>query len=164
MLFRSYNPKKYYTGRSPLEALSIGGSSLTAYHGNTDLKAQTSQYTSISVEYAGSKFQASLTGYANFIRNMIELVEIKVTPEEKLLEIEKSKKYTNLTKARIYGIDFTFNYRPTKDIMLGGGYSYADPKAQYAADTGDNYMKYLYIDANQQIGRASCRERVSSPV
>ena len=52
---------------------------------------------------------------------MIELVEIKVTPEEKLLEIEKSKKYTNLTKARIYGIDFTFNYRPTKDIMLGGG-------------------------------------------
>lgn len=126
---------------------SIGGSSLTAYHGNTDLKAQTSQYTSISVEYAGSKFQASLTGYANFIRNMIELVEIKVTPEEKLLEIEKSKKYTNLTKARIYGIDFTFNYRPTKDIMLGGGYSYADPKAQYAADTGDNYMKYLYIDA-----------------
>ena len=126
---------------------SIGGSSLTAYHGNTDLKAQTSQYTSVSVEYAGSKFQASLTGYANFIRNMIELVEIKVTPEEKLLEIEKSKKYTNLTKARIYGIDFTFNYRPTKDIMLGGGYSYADPKAQYAADTGDNYMKYLYIDA-----------------
>lgn len=126
---------------------SIGGSSLTAYHGNTDLKAQTSQYTSISVEYAGSKFQASLTGYANFIRNMIELVEIKVTPEEKLLEIEKSKKYTNLTKARIYGMDFTFNYRPTKDIMLGGGYSYADPKAQYAADTGDNYMKYLYIDA-----------------
>ena len=126
---------------------SIGGSSLTAYHGNTDLKAQTSQYTSISVEYAGNKFQASLTGYANFIRNMIELVEIKVTPEEKLLEIEKSKKYTNLTKARIYGIDFTFNYRPTKDIMLGGGYSYADPKAQYAADTGDNYMKFLYIDA-----------------
>lgn len=53
---------------------------------------------SVSVEYVGSKFQASLTGYANFIRNMIELVEIKVTPEEKLLEIEKSKRYTNLTK------------------------------------------------------------------
>ena len=126
---------------------SIGGGSLTAYHGNTGLKAQTSQYASVSVEYVGSKFQASLTGYANFIRNMIELVEIKVTPEEKLLEIEKSKRYTNLTKARIYGMDFTFNYRPVKDIMLGGGYSYADPKAQYAADMGDNYMKYLYIDA-----------------
>ena len=126
---------------------SIGGGSLTAYHGNTGLKAQTSQYASVSVEYVGSKFQASLTGYANFIRNMIELVEIKVTPEEKLLEIEKSKRYTNLTKARIYGMDFTFNYRPVKDIMLGGGYSYADPKAQYAADKGDNYMKYLYIDA-----------------
>lgn len=125
---------------------SIGGGSLTAYHGNTDLKAQSSNYASVSIEYVGNKFQASLTGYANYLRNMIELVEIKVTPEEKLNEIEKSKRYTNLTKARIYGMDFTFNYRPNKSIALGGGYSYADPKAQYA-DAGDNYMKYIPIDA-----------------
>lgn len=125
---------------------SIGGGSLTAYHGNTDLKAQSSNYASVSIEYVGNKFQASLTGYANYLRNMIELVEIKVIPEEKLNEIEKSKRYTNLTKARIYGMDFTFNYRPNKSIALGGGYSYADPKAQYA-DAGDNYMKYIPIDA-----------------
>lgn len=125
---------------------SIGGGSLTAYHGNTDLKAQSSNYASVSIEYVGNKFQASLTGYANYLRNMIELVEIKVTPEEKLNEIEKSKIYTNLTKARIYGMDFSFNYRPHKAIALGGGYSYADPKAQYA-DAGDNYLKYIPIDA-----------------
>lgn len=125
---------------------SIGGGALTAYHGNTDLKAQTSQYASASIEYVGNKFQASLTGYMNYLRNMIELVEIKVTSEEKFLEIEKSKRYTNLTKAHIYGMDFTFNYRPTRDISLGGGYSYANPKAQYA-DTGADYMKYIHIDA-----------------
>lgn len=124
----------------------IGGGSLTAYHGNTNLKAQTSQYASAGIEYVGKKFQASLTGYMNHIHNMIELVEIPVSSEEKFLEIEKSKQYNNLTKARIYGMDFSFNYHPTKDIALGGGYSYADPKAQYP-NRGDDYLKYLYIDA-----------------
>ena len=79
----------------------IGGGALTAYHGNTDLKAQTSQYASIGIEYVGQKFQASLTGYMNYLHNMIELVEISVTPDEKFLEVEKSKQYKNLTKARI---------------------------------------------------------------
>lgn len=125
---------------------SIGGGALTAYHGNTDLKAQTSRYASLGFEYVGKKFQASITGYLNNISNMIELVEIGITPDEKFLEVEKSKQYKNLTKARIYGMDFTFNYRPTKDITLGGGYSYADPKAQYAKE-GDDYMKYTSIDA-----------------
>lgn len=125
---------------------SIGGGALTAYHGNTELKAQTSRYASVSIEYAGSKFQASLTGYANYLRNMIELVEIKVTPEEKLLEIEKAKRYTNLTRARIFGMDATFNYQPGENLSIGGGYSYADPKAQYA-ENGADYMKYIPIDA-----------------
>ena len=77
---------------------------------------------------------------------MIELVEISVTPDEKFLEVEKSKQYKNLTKARIYGMDFTFNYHPAKSLSLAGGYSYADPKAQYP-NKGINYMKYLPIDA-----------------
>lgn len=124
----------------------IGGGSLTAYHGNTDLKAQTSQYASLGFEYIGTKFQASITGYANFIRDMIELVEINVTPEEQMLEIKKSKEYRNLTKARIYGMDFTFSYHPVKNISLGGGYSYADPKAQYSGK-GADYMRYIHIDA-----------------
>ena len=66
----------------------IGGGALTAYHGNTELKAQTSQYA----------------------------------------------------------LDFTFNYRPAKSLSLAGGYSYADPKAQYP-NKGIDYMKYLPIDA-----------------
>lgn len=128
---------------------TLGGGALTAYHGNKDLKAQTSQYASVGLEYVGNKFQASVTGYVNLLRNMIELVEINLTAEEKLNEIEKSKKYMNLTKARIWGVDFTFNYQPTKNISVGGGYSFADPKAQYP-NQGVNYMEYIPIDATSQ--------------
>lgn len=124
----------------------IGGGAFTAYHGNTGLKAQTSHYYSLGTEYAGQKFQASLTGYVNRIHNMIELVEIALTPEEKMDEIEKSKQYRNLTKARIYGADFTFTYRPFRSVSFGGGYSYADAKAQYSGK-GKDYLKYLPLNA-----------------
>ena len=128
---------------------TLGGGALTAYHGNLDLKAQTSQYASVGLEYVGKQFQASVTGYVNLLRNMIELVEINLTAEEKLNEIEKSKQYMNLTKARIWGVDFTFHYHPTKDITVGGGYSFADPKAQYP-NQGINYMEYIPMDATSQ--------------
>lgn len=128
---------------------TLGGGSLTAYHGNKDLKAQTSQYVSAGAEYAGRKFQASVTAYANFLRNMIELVEINLTAEEKLDEIEKSKMYLNLTQARIWGVDFTFNYQPVQTLTVSGGYSFSDPRAQYP-DQGADYMKYIPIDATSQ--------------
>lgn len=128
---------------------TLGGGSLTAYHGNKDLKAQTSQYASVGAEYAGRKFQASVTAYANFLRNMIELVEINLTAEEKLNEIEKSKMYLNLTQARIWGVDFTFNYQPVQTLTVSGGYSFSDPRAQYP-DQGADYMKYIPIDATSQ--------------
>lgn len=130
-------------------AATLGGGALTAYHGNKDLKAQTSRYVSVGLEYADNKFQASITGYANRLRNMIELVEINPTPEEKLNEIEKSKEYRNLTQAHIWGIDFTCSYRPTKGIVLGGGYSFTDPRAQYP-NQGINYLEYITIDATSQ--------------
>lgn len=127
----------------------IGGGALTVYHGNTGLKAQTSHYYSLGAEYNVPKFQATLTGYVNRIRNMIELVEIALTPDEKMNEIEKSKQYHNLTRARIYGADLTFTYRPVKTVSLSGGYSFADPKAQYAGK-GDDYLKYLPVNATSQ--------------
>lgn len=128
---------------------TLGGGALTAYHGNTDLKAQTSQYVSIGTEYVGDKFQASVTGYFNRLRNMIELVEIKLTADEKLNEIAKSKEYQNLTKARIWGVDFTFKYQLLKELSIAGGYSFSDPRAQYSA-VGAQYMKYIPIDATSQ--------------
>ncbi len=127
----------------------IGGGAFTAYHGNPGLKAQTSHYYSFGAEYAGQKFQFSLTGYINRIHNMIELVEIAPTPQEKLDEVEKSKQYRNLTKARIYGADFTFTYRPLRSLNFSGGYSYADAKAQYSGK-GKDYLKYLPMNATSR--------------
>lgn len=125
---------------------TLGGGALTAYHGNRNLKSQTSQYASAGVEYADDRFQIGVTAYVNLLRNMIELVEINPTPEEKFNEVEKSKEYRNLTKARIWGVDVTFNYRPVKDVVLGGGYSFSDPRAQYP-NQGIDYMKYIPVDA-----------------
>lgn len=123
-------------------------SKLKAYYGNKDLKPQTSQYVSVGLEYSSPKFKASITGYYNRIRNMIALTNIPTSSEDKFLEVEESKKYNNLSKARIYGADFTFTYQPIPSLTFGGGYSYTDPKALYVDDEDDpHYMQYTPIDA-----------------
>ncbi len=129
---------------------SLGGGALTAYHGNTGLKAQTSRYASLGLEFLNNNLQISLTGYINKIRNMIELVEISLTSEEKLEEIEKSKEYQNLTKAHIYGADFTINYQILPSLKFSASASFSDPKAQYATK-GSFYMKYRPIDATSKF-------------
>lgn len=128
---------------------TLGGGDLTAYHGNQGLKAQTSHYASAGIEYVKPKLRASVTGYVNFLRNMIELVEINLTAEEKLDEIEKSKEYQNLTKARIWGVDFTLGCQPAGGITLNGGYSFSDPRAQYP-NQGIDYMRYIPVDATSR--------------
>lgn len=121
---------------------------LKAYYGNSELKPQTSQYFSIGAEYNLHKFQASATGYFNRIDNMIALTTVPTSGADKLLEIQETKKYKNLSKARIYGIDFTFSYMPTKSLTFGGGYSYTNSKARYVDNVNDiRYMEYLPIDA-----------------
>ncbi|WP_455674091.1 TonB-dependent receptor plug domain-containing protein [Phocaeicola sp.] len=121
---------------------------LKAYYGNKDLKPQTSQYVSLGAEYVGRKLQASITGYYNNIHNMIALTTVPTSAEDKLLEIQESKQYKNLSKARVYGLDASFSYIPTKDITIGGGYSYTDSKALYVDDEYDpRFMQYIPIDA-----------------
>lgn len=121
---------------------------LKAYYGNSDLKPQTSQYVSLGAEYINNKFQVSVTGYYNTIHNMIALTTVPTSAENKLQEVEETKKYKNLSKARVYGVDFSFTYTITKDLSLGGGYSYTDAKALYVDDEYDpRYLQYIPIDA-----------------
>lgn len=124
---------------------SLGGGSLTAYHGNRSLKAQTSQYLSLGTELQTEQLQLELSGYLNYLDNMIELIEIKPSIEEKLNEIRRSKKYVNLTKAHIWGIESSINYKPTEVLSFRLSYSFTDPKAQYP-NQGERYMKYIPID------------------
>ena len=125
--------------------------SLKAYYGNSDLKPQSSQYASVGAEYNSRKFQASVTGYYNSIHNMIALTTIPTSAEDKFLEVQETKKYKNLSKARVYGVDVSLTYNPVKDFTLGAGYSYTDAKALYVDDEFDErYMQYLPIDATSR--------------
>ena len=126
-------------------------STFKAYYGNTDLKAEKSDYYSIGIEYNKPKFKASITAFHNNIRNMISLQSTQTSYEDKLLLVEETMKYVNLAKGRTYGIDFTFDAELPMDIKIGGGYSYLDAKAQRTDDEeADDYMKYVYINATSR--------------
>lgn len=121
---------------------------LKAYYGNENLKPQSSHYGSAGVEYNSDKFQVTVTGYYNQIRNMIALTVVPTSGEDKLLEVEETMKYNNLAKARSFGADFTCNYQLLPSLAIGGGYSYTDAKAQYTENPSDpNYMQYVPINA-----------------
>ncbi len=122
-----------------------------AYYGNTDLKAQKSDYYALNIEYHHSRFKASITGYHNNIRNMISLQTVATSYEDKLLLVEETMKYVNLAKGRTYGIDFTFDIKLPMNIKAGGGYSYLDAKGQRTDDeTAIDYMKYVYMNGTSR--------------
>lgn len=142
--FKAPTVKELYYGY----ITSIMSSKLKAYYGNKDLKPQTSNYYSAGVEYKGKKLSASVTGYYNKIKNMVELTVVPTSPEDKILEVEETMKYNNLAGARSYGVDVTLDYQILPSLAVGGGYSYVDAKAQYADDpTSQDYMKYMPINA-----------------
>lgn len=107
---------------------------LKAYYGNDKLVPQTSQYVSCGAEYRSSMLKVHVAPFYNGLRNMIELVPIPTSPEDKLLEVVETMRYTNLSRARTYGVDCTFTFYPAKGWSLGGGYSYLNAKAQYVTD------------------------------
>lgn len=124
---------------------------LKSYYGNTDLKPQTSNYGSVGIEYNHSKFQLSVTGYYNGIRDMIELTPIPIPPADKFLEVDEAKQYKNLAKARSFGTDITVSYQILPSLAVSGGYSYVDAKAQYASDPDDpHYMEYIPINGTSK--------------
>lgn len=122
-----------------------------AYYGNTDLKAQKSDYYAFNIEYNRPRFKASITGYHNNIRNMISLQTVETSYEDKLQMVEETMKYVNLAKGRTYGIDITFDAELPMNIKVGGGYSYLDAKGQLTDDeTAADYMKYVYINGTSR--------------
>ena len=118
------------------------------YLGNTDLKAQTSNYFGLSTEYSIGNLTLTLSGYYNKVDNMIALVTIPTSeaPGDLIVQYDprKVRQYQNMEDAKTYGIDFTARYQ-TKHFTAGGSYSYLDTKAnQY--DTEDDTMKEVTID------------------
>ncbi|WP_262762077.1 TonB-dependent receptor [Bacteroides xylanisolvens] len=128
--------------------------------GNTELDPQTSRYVSGGLEYNGTRFSINVTGYCNWVDNMITLVTIPLSQAPGDLVVTyapaRVRQYQNMDDARTYGVDVNAKWTPVQSLTLTGGYSYLDTEAnQY--DEEDQVMKHVIID-----GMAHHRATVSA--
>ena len=117
--------------------------------GNTELDPQTSRYVSGGLEYNGTRFSINVTGYCNWVDNMITLVTIPLSqaPGDLVVTYDPARvrQYQNMDDARTYGVDVNAKWTPVQSLTLTGGYSYLDTEAnQY--DEEDQVMKHVIID------------------
>ena len=128
--------------------------------GNTELDPQTSRYVSGGLEYNRTRFSINVTGYCNWVDNMITLVTIPLSqaPGDLVVTYDPARvrQYQNMDDARTYGVDVNAKWTPVQSLTLTGGYSYLDTEAnQY--DEEDQVMKHVIID-----GMAHHRATVSA--
>lgn len=128
--------------------------------GNTELDPQTSRYVSGGLEYNGTRFSINVTGYCNWVDNMITLVTIPLSqaPGDLVVTYDPARvrQYQNMDDTRTYGVDVNAKWTPVQSLTLTGGYSYLDTEAnQY--DEEDQVMKHVIID-----GMAHHRATVSA--
>jgi len=87
--------------------------------GSPDLKPETSNYYSASVEMITTRLNASFSLYHNNLKNMITTVSS--TADGESLET-----YKNVSDARLQGIDLLLKYDFGNGFALNGGYSFVD--------------------------------------
>ena len=118
------------------------------YLGNTDLKAQYSNYLGMSLEYTIGRLTMTVAPYYNQVNDMITLVTIptKEAPGDLITKYDpiRVRQYQNMEDAKTYGVDVTVRYQ-TKNFTAGGSYSYLDTEAnQY--DSENDVMQKVTID------------------
>ena len=118
------------------------------YLGNTDLKAQHSNYIGVSAEYSIGYLTVTFAPYYNKVNDMITLVTIptKQAPGDLIAKYDpiRVRQYQNMDDAKTYGVDLTVRYQ-TKHFTAGGSYSYLDTEAnQY--DSENDVMQCVTID------------------
>ena len=118
------------------------------YLGNTDLKAQHSNYFGVSAEYSVGHLTVTIAPYYNKVNDMITLVTIptKQAPGDLISKYDpiRVRQYQNMEDAKTYGVDVTVRYQ-TKSFTAGGSYSYLDTEAnQY--DSENDVIQPVTID------------------
>lgn len=113
--------------------------------GNSNLDPERSRYASLCMEYGTRRFSLSVTGYVNFVRNMVtssstkfddmdeaqqnrlrsEFPEIGELSSTKNLSV---KEYYNFEKATVKGVEVSLNGSPFSGFTLSGNYAYAHGK------------------------------------
>jgi len=146
--FKSPTPKE-----QGYHYLRTMGATTFLYLGNTDLKAQTSDYLSAGIEFSHGGFSASVTGYRNVLDNMITIVNLPTSqiPEgtaeymgDGSAEIIP-RMYMNMEDARTSGIDVSLTWRINSEFTVGGSYSWLDTKA-HVYDSKHERLKEVTID------------------
>ena len=119
------------------------------YLGNGQLKPQTSNYCALSGEWNWKGLNVTLTGYLNYLDNMITLVTIPNTqaPAEYIVTYDprKTRQYQNVESAKTRGIDLSLRYRLGSEWLIGGSYSYLDTDAR-KYDTTHERLEDVVID------------------
>lgn len=104
--------------------------------GNKDLKPGSSNYFSLNAEYHTSKFSASVTGYLNYLNDMITK---KIYPidaetlnwarqnlditEDQMNRLERYTLYVNFDRAIIRGLQFDLMANPFPGFSISGNYN-----------------------------------------
>lgn len=130
------------------------GANTYYYMGNTKLDAQTSNYWSANVEYRTDRFTCSVTGYINRLENMISLINVPVSeiPPGATSAFAGDgstniipRMYKNAEDAKTYGVDVNLTWNISKELTMGGNYSYLDTKAN-VFNTSHNVFHKVIID------------------
>lgn len=127
------------------------GTKETVTVGNLDLKPETSNYYSIGTEYISGKFTASINGYINEVKNIIEKESVTPLPEDVENGFPKRDQYVNRDKARIRGFDVSFNYYIGAGLTAGGGYAYVRAKN---LETGEDLQRISRHTGNVNVNYA----------
>lgn len=112
--------------------------------GNTDLKAERSHYVSLSAEYSNRIFTLSVTGYMNFVSDMIVKENIAVDedirkdlaaqfPEataEQLAQLKTYGHYINSDKGIVKGVQANASVNVTPDLTLMVNYAYTNGRSK----------------------------------
>ena len=123
---------------------------IVMYLGNSNLKAQTSNYFSLGGEWTHNGFNITATAYLNRVDNMITLVTVpkSVAPEAYRIQygeqLNKVRRYENMEDARTAGLDVSVSYT-RKEWTIGGSYSYLDTKA-HVYDSDREQLERVVID------------------
>ncbi|MDE6722107.1 MAG: TonB-dependent receptor [Bacteroidaceae bacterium] len=124
--------------------------SVIMYLGNKDLKAQTSNYFSMSGEWNHKGMNVTVSGYYNKVENMIALVTIPRTEAPEIYRqqygemLSKVRRYQNMEDARTCGVDVSLRYSH-KEWTGGISYSYLDTDA-HVYDTNHDRLIRVVID------------------
>ncbi len=126
---------------------SMGGKPVITL-GNTNLDPEHSNYYSLNLEYRSNFFTASITGYMNYISNMITKVATNINDltnpdsfrqwaqkEFDLTDAQTQKlvnyqEYVNFNKAKIKGVEINISTNPIEGFSLSGNYTYAYARGQ----------------------------------